>query len=154
MSPSKSLLCRLPCSRLAGRGRMAWKRREHSPLLRFTFSRHRPSDQPHQRDHCSQTDDLDHGAPPASGEQADEACPPVCYAAWREPAFACMPVSVAPPTCSFVRFGGLVRPEYAMSIHRNNVPTIANSPATIPQYTPDIGHSLAVVSRESSCATA
>lgn len=40
-----------------------------------------------------------------------------------------------------------------MSIHTNRVATIAKSPATIPQYTPDIGHALAAVLRESFCVT-
>jgi len=35
----------------------------------------------------------------------------------------------------------------------NRVATIAKSPATIPQYTADIGHALAAVQRESFCAT-
>lgn len=40
-----------------------------------------------------------------------------------------------------------------MSMHTNRVATIAKSPVTIPQYTPDIGHQLVAVQRESFWVT-
>lgn len=67
-------LCGLPGSLVACSGRVVSERGHHSPLLRFTFARHRPGDQPHKRNHRPQTNNLDHRAPPASTEQAPVTC--------------------------------------------------------------------------------
>src|SRR5215472_4041386 len=72
------------------------------------------------------------------------------YAAVRWPPEVCVPASLASSVLLSSASGDSSGLEYETSRQANRVATIATSPTTMPQYTPDIGHTLACESRKSS----